>query len=257
MTVFRFVLLAAGFSAALATPASAAWDRIGSVDVDHRLERNSQYGNFGGPVQTVQLRAVGSDVACRTINARFGNGQTRDVWRGTLREGRPVNIDLPGNARNLRQLEFVCRATERGNARIEIFADTRGWGGGGSWRPPIGPGVPPVRPPDWNSNDWIALGSARFSSHEGETTVDGANGRHFQQVGLRARGGDAQCRAVVIRFTNGEKVSLPVNGGQTMREGRLYPVELPGWRSKNILRLALACRAVRADYTSIQVYASR
>jgi hypothetical protein len=62
---------------------------------------------------------------------------------------------------------------------------------------------------------------------------------------------------VVIRFTNGQKVSLPVNDGQVMREGRLYPVELPGWRSKNILRLALACRAVRADYTSIQVYASR
>jgi hypothetical protein len=114
-----------------------------------------------------------------------------------------------------------------------------------------------VQQPGCNENDWIALGSARFASHEGETTVDGANGRHFQQVGLRARGGDAQCRAVVIRFTNGQKVSLRVNDGQVMREGRLYPVELPGWRSKNILRLALACRAVRADYTSIQVYASR
>jgi hypothetical protein len=262
MTPFRFVLLAAGFSAALAAPALAAWDRVGSVDIDYRLDRTSQYGNFGGPVQTVQLRAVGSDVACRTINAQFGNGQTRDLWRGTLREGRPVNIDLPGNARNLRQLEFVSRATGP-RARVEIYADTASWGGGGGgnggpgWRPPIGPGVPPVQqPPAWNDNDWIALGSARFGNNNGETTVDGANGRHFQKVGLRARGGDAQCRAVVIRFTNGEKVSLDVNGGRVMREGQLYPVELPGWR-RNILRLALSCRAVRSDYTSIQVYASR
>jgi len=261
MTSFRFAVLAAGISAALATPAFAAWDRVGAVDIDYQLERSSQYGNFGGPVERVQLRAVGSDVACRTINAQFGNGRTRDIWRGTLREGRPVNIDMPGDARNLRQLDFVCRATGR-RARVEIYADTARWGGGnnggnnGGWRPPIGPGVPPVQQPGWNENDWIALGSARFGNRDGETTVDGANGRHFQQVGLRARGGDAQCRAIVIRFTNGEKVSLDVNGGQPMREGRLYPVELPGWR-RNILRLALACRAVRSDYTSIQVYASR
>ena len=255
MTPYRIALLATGLAAILAGPALADWDRVGSVDIDYRLERTAQYGNFGGPVERVQLRAVGSDVACRTVTAQFGNGNTRDIWRGTLREGRPINIDMPGNARNLRSLDFLCRSTGR-RGRVEIFADTRGWGGGG-WRPPIGPDRPPVQQPGWNENDWIALGSARFASHEGETTVEGANGRHFQQVGLRARGGDAQCRAVVIRFTNGQKVSLPVNGGQVMREGRLYPVELPGWRSKNILRLALACRAVRADYTSIQVYASR
>ena len=129
MTSFRFAVLAAGISAALATPAFAAWDRVGAVDIDYQLERSSQYGNFGGPVERVQLRAVGSDVACRTINAQFGNGRTRDIWRGTLREGRPVNIDMPGDARNLRQLEFVCRATGR-RARVEIYADTARWGGG-------------------------------------------------------------------------------------------------------------------------------
>jgi hypothetical protein len=255
MTPYRIALLAAGLAAMLATPALADWDRVGSVDIDYQLERNTQYGNFGGPVERVQLRAVGSDVACRTVTAQFGNGNARDIWRGTLREGRPVNIDMPGNARSLRRLDFTCRSTGR-RARVEIIADTRGWNSGG-WRPPVGPVYPPVQQPGWNENDWIALGSARFAAHEGQTTVDGANGRHFQQVGLRARGGDAQCRAVVIRFTNGQKVSLRVNDGQVMREGRLYPVELPGWRSKNILRLALACRAVRADYTSIQVYASR
>jgi len=250
----RFLLLAVGFSAVLIAPALADWDRVGSVDIDYRLERSSQYGNFGGAVDRVQLRAVGSDVACRTITARFGDGESRDLWRGTLREGQPINIDMPGDARRLRSLDFLCRASGARGARVEILADTRGWGPG--WRPPIGPGVPPVQQPGWNDNDWIALGSARFANREGETTVDGANGRHFRQVGLRPRGGDAQCRAVVIRFTNNEKVSLPVNGGQPMREGQLYPVDLPGWQ-RSILRLALACRAVRSDYASIQVYASR
>jgi hypothetical protein len=257
MASFRFVLLAAGFSAMLITPALAAWDRIGTVEVGYRLERTSQYGDFGGPVERIQLRATGSDVACRTIDAQFGNANRKSVWRGTLREGRPVTVDLPGDARHVRKLDFVCRATGRRGATVEIAADTKGWGGGNGWHhPPIGSGVPPVRPPDWNANDWIALGTARFGTRDGETTVGGANGRHFRQVGLRARGGDAQCRAVVIRFTNGEKVSLTINGGQPMREGRLYSVDLPGWQ-RNILRLALACHAVRSNGTSIQVYASR
>lgn len=259
MTPFRFACVLAGFSTslatALATPALAAWDLVGAVDVDYQLERSSQYGNFGGPVERLQLRAMGSDVACRSIDIRSGNRDRKSLWRGTLREGRAITIDIPGEARNIRQMEFTCRATGRRGAQVEILADTRGWNGG-QWRPPIGPSVPPVQQPNWNENDWIALGSARFSYKEGQTTVDGANGRHFQQIGLRPRGADAQCRAIVIRFTNGEKISLTVNGGQPMREGRLYPVELPGWR-RNILRLALACNAVDADYTSIQVYASR
>ncbi len=253
MTPFRFACLLAGVSL-LATPAMADWDRVGSVDVDYQLERTSQYGNFGGAVERLQLRAVGSDVACRTIDVRSGKRDRKSLWRGTLREGRAITINIPANARNIRQLDFACRATGRRGAQVEIFADTRGWGSG--WRPSLGSGVAPVQQPRWNENDWIALGAARFSTKEGETTVDGANGRHFEQVGLRARGSDAQCRAIVIRFTNGEKIALTINGGQPMREGQLYAVELPGWR-RNILRLALACNAVGSDYTSIQVYASR
>ncbi len=261
---FRLLLVSAGLSAALVTPALAAWDRVGSVDIDYRLERTSQYGGFEGPVEKLQLRAAGNDVSCRTVSAQFGNGQTANLWHGALRDGRPQNIDVPAIARDLRQVQFVCLAVGNKGARIEIYADTSGWDAGrpasSGWVPPSADVSlrPPVQPPTpgWNENDWIALGSARFASREDETTVNGANGRHFQQVGLRARGNNGQCRAVVIRFTNGEKVSLSVNGGQIMREDRLYQVELPGWR-RNILRLALACRAVRSDFVSIQVYASR
>ena len=149
MKPYRIALLATGLTAMLAAPAFADWDRVGSIEVDYQLERNTQYGNFGGPVERVQLRAVGNDVACRTITAQFGNGNERDIWRGTLREGRPVTIDMPGNARNLRRLDFTCRATGR-HARVEIFADTRGWGGGGSLRT-----VPPA-------TDWAAAVAERI-----------------------------------------------------------------------------------------------
>lgn len=246
--------LIGGVCVAAAAPTQAAWDRVGSVRIGPNLERNTQEGDFGGTVERVRLEAKGNDVACSSIIARFGNGSERNVWKGTLREGRPVNVDMPGNWRDLRRLDFICRSDGYRGAWVEISADTAGWDHG--WHPPIGPGVPPVQRPGWNDNDWIPLGAARFAGRDGETTVSGANGRRFERVGLRARGGDAMCRAVVMRFTNGQKISLPVNDGRVMREGRLYAVDLPGAR-RNILRLALACRAVRADYVSIQVYGSR
>ncbi len=61
---------------------------------------------------------------------------------------------------------------------------------------------------------------------------------------------------MVIRYTNGERQVLDVNGRGVMREGRLYRVDLPGNR-RNVLRLALACQAVRAPAVSIQVYANK
>ncbi len=114
MTSFRFAVLAAGISAALATPAFAAWDRVGAVDIDYQLERSSQYGNFGGPVERVQLRAVGSDVACRTINAQFGNGRTRDIWRGTLRAVSYTHLDVYKRQRPSRFMRAADDAKKEG-----------------------------------------------------------------------------------------------------------------------------------------------
>ena len=76
MTMKTWILVLAAAAASIATPAFADWDRVGSVDVDNQLERNTPYGNFGGPVERIQLRAAGNDVACRTITAQFGNGTT-------------------------------------------------------------------------------------------------------------------------------------------------------------------------------------
>ncbi|MBN9566244.1 MAG: hypothetical protein J0H79_01365 [Alphaproteobacteria bacterium] len=259
MQALFVAVIAAAFSAAVAQPALAAWERTGSVSFDSRLERETQFGGFGYNVNGVQLYAVGSDIACRTVRARFGGGNTREVWSGTLRVGRATAIDLPRNAGPLRGLEFICMA-KNGSGRIDIMADNDGRGSG--WRPEPGgpgPGAYPGRPDDqagWDRNNWVALGTARFGNREGETTVDGAYGRHIRQIGIRAAGGDASCRAMVIRYTNGERQVLDVNGRGVMREGRLYRVDLPGNR-RNVLRLALACQSVRAPAVSIQVYANK
>src|SRR5262245_25273617 len=53
----RLMALAAVLCAGAAVPAFAAWDRIGSVDFSYRGNNDVQYGNFGGRVEALSLRA--------------------------------------------------------------------------------------------------------------------------------------------------------------------------------------------------------
>src|SRR3954470_17905478 len=178
----RLMALAAVLCAGAAVPAFAAWDRIGSVDFSYRNSTDVQYGNFGGRVEALSLRARNSDVTCRDVTAVFGNGNTRSVFHGFLPRGREVTPDLPGNARMIRRLGVHGRSTDRDGARVDIASDVGRYQA--EWR----------RSPDWermwsrmfnwgnrdnrNGNDrygndryvtgqldtsgWITLGSERF-----------------------------------------------------------------------------------------------
>ena len=102
----RLLVLATVLCAGVAAPASAAWDRIGSVDFSLRNDHETTYGNFGGRVEALSLRARNAPVMCNDVTATFGNGMTRSVFRGTLRPGRDETVDLPGQARLIRRLDF-------------------------------------------------------------------------------------------------------------------------------------------------------
>jgi hypothetical protein len=103
--------------------AQAAMENLGTVDVRGRSDSDVLYTRFGGPVESIQLRASDSSIDCRSVVARFGNGRSRQVYSGRLNEGRVTNVDLPGEARRLSSLTFNCRADERWGGRIRILAD--------------------------------------------------------------------------------------------------------------------------------------
>src|SRR5689334_19014059 len=81
----------------------AGWDDLGSVVVDGRLgpppgrpapsgmDRDVRNYDLGGPVERIRLSAIGSDINCRSVDARFGNGRNR-IFQGVLRQGRPAEI---------------------------------------------------------------------------------------------------------------------------------------------------------------------
>ena len=104
-----------------AVPAFADLGHVGSVTFSMRDNHDSTYANFRG--NSVVLTSRNADVNCRDIEARFANGRTWTVFRGMIRAGRRVNINLPGNVRNVRQLDFDCRPMNTWRARVDVAAN--------------------------------------------------------------------------------------------------------------------------------------
>lgn len=132
------IVLAAVLSVGAASPAFADWDRIGSVDFSRRDNHDTQYGNFGGSVEALAFQARGSNVTCRSVMATFENGRPVQVFRGELRQGQNVTVDLPGRERLVRRLDFDCQPSRGRNASVDIVADIGRYQA--EWR----------RSPDWD-----------------------------------------------------------------------------------------------------------
>ena len=119
----NMLLVAAIVACSSPALAQGNMENLGTVDVRGRSDSDVLYTKFGGPVESIQLRASDSSINCRSVIAKFGNGRSRQVYSGRLNEGRATNVDLPGEARRLSSLTFNCRADERWGGRIRILAD--------------------------------------------------------------------------------------------------------------------------------------
>ena len=124
MRGFSAIVLAALLSSGAAVPAMAAWDRVGAVDFSVRDTHDVKLGNFKG--YAVGLTAHNSDVVCDSVTATFGNGRTREIFRGELPRGETVIVDLPGSQRSIDRVDFDCRPTEGYRATVDIAADIGG-----------------------------------------------------------------------------------------------------------------------------------
>lgn len=252
--------LAAVLAVGVSLPALAAWDRIGTVDFDWRGSHETQWGNFGGRIESLNFRAEGNGVQCRRVRATFGNGDRRRIFDGYIGEGRSVDVDLPGDDRRLNRLDFNCRSDGRRDARIVISADIGRYRD--EWR----------HSPDWDQrwsrmfnwdndrNDdsgWIRIGSESFEGrHDHEMAYPGWAGRHVQSLALKPLNGDARCRRVSATFENGHTRDLNINGGEYLRQGDFYRLDLPG-DERNVTSINLSCRAVGDYQVTIELYTEK
>jgi hypothetical protein len=283
----RLLAIAAALCASTALPASAqpayapwdrpgGWDRIGSVDFSFRPDRETEYGRFGGRVERLSFLARNADVRCNRITATYNNGRTSELYRGTLRQGRSIVVDIPGQSRMIRRIDFNCRSLERREqARVDIAADIGQYRA--EWR----------RSPDWDrvwsrmfnwgderygdnrygrdryvsgaltTDGWITLGTEVFNGRvDRETTFAGFAGRNAERLAVRAVNDDARCSRVSATFANGMTRDLNIGEGNLLREDRVYQLDLPG-RSRDVTRVDMTCHAENGRQVTMQVMANR
>jgi hypothetical protein len=283
----RLLALAAALCAGVALPASAqpgydygrpGWDRIGSVDFSFRPDHETEYGNFGGRVQRLSFRARNGTVSCARVTATFNNGRTREIYRGTIPRTRDIVVDLPGQSRLIRRIDFDCRSLAPRVTRVDIAADIGPYRA--EWR----------RSPDWNrvwsrmfnwddgrfaggsgydyryggagsdrlgSAGWITLGSETFDGRfDRETTIAGLGGRDIEQLALRPVNNDARCSHVTATFANGATRGLAIDDREVLEEDRVYELDLPGGR-RDVTRIDMACHAANGGQVAMMVMANR
>jgi hypothetical protein len=112
-------MVLATFLAAIAGPASAAWERIGSLNVAAGQTEQFNMENFKGNV--IGLTARESDITCDRVTATFEDGEMRPIFKGKLPKGLSVRVDLPPGA--VERVNFECHPVAKGRATIDLAAD--------------------------------------------------------------------------------------------------------------------------------------
>lgn len=270
LTAVSVLLMSSAFGSAYAAdPPRAGMENLGTVDISGRPDRDIVYNRFGGPVEGLVLRATDSDIDCRSIIAKFGNGRSRQIFSGRLAEGRSTAVDLPGDSRRVASLAFNCRASERWGGKVRILANVGRYRA--EWR----------RSPDWpgywsrlfnwdldirsdgrdnawrgptklSDTKWSIIGEERFEGRrDREVAYAGSRGDSLRAIALMPIEADAQCRRVSANFARGVNQDLMVS--DRLRRGQYNRVDLPG-NHRDLVRLNMNCEAEGRSAVTIRVY---
>lgn len=217
---------------------SAGWQMLGQKVVQGAGDRDTiRVGKREGKFTAIMVVVEGSELEMHDMKITFGNGETMDAnVRHFFKENSLTRqIDLPGNERFIKQIDFkYSNLPGGGRAKVQV------WGKEGSVGPGPGPGPGPVGggggvlKPRWDSGGWVKLG---------ERVVQGKNDRDVIPVGGRAAGNFSRLMVVVegselemnnmnVTFGNGQKFEPKVRHFFRERSAT-RAIDLPG-RQRNI-----------------------
>lgn len=188
------------------------WELLGSRRVSFAAERDViDLGIREGLFDAIRIDVQEGDIEMYDVRVVFGNGE---VWspntRVSFRQGsRSRVIDLPGEARILRRVEFSYRSRfRRGRAVVQLF--------GRRARPAVRPG-----------GMWDEIGTQDVDFHADHDVIRAGREGRFRSVRIVVEGGDVEMYDVKFTFGDGETFSpatrLVFRGGSRSRE-----IDLPG-----------------------------
>lgn len=110
-------------------PAAAGWDHLGMRQVDFRVDHDAIVAagqGGGGAFRSIRIDVEGGDLEMFNVKVTFGNGETfSPATRLYFRAGtRSRIIDLPGDARVIRRVDFFYRSVlfgNQGRATVHVY----------------------------------------------------------------------------------------------------------------------------------------
>jgi hypothetical protein len=110
-------------------PAAAGWDHLGMRQVDFRVDHDAVVAagqGGGGAFRSIRIDVEGGDLEMFNVKVTFGNGETfSPATRLYFRAGtRSRIIDLPGDARVIRRVDFFYRSVlfgSQGRATVHVY----------------------------------------------------------------------------------------------------------------------------------------
>jgi hypothetical protein len=111
-------------------PAADGWMHIGARQVDFRSEHDVVAAEGGRKFNTILIAVEGADVELYNVSVNFANGEHFDPETRLVFEenSRSRFIDLPGEARDIKNVEFRYRTIRRsgeGKAIVHVYGKTR------------------------------------------------------------------------------------------------------------------------------------
>ena len=207
----------------MSSPASAGdWERLGSRKVNFVGDKDTIAVTAAeGRFDTINLEVDKGDLEMYDVVVTFGDGskfspETRfNFDQGTNSR----TIDLPGNARIIKKVEFHYRSKVRkGHAQLSLW--------GRHARPDVAP-PSEVRPPAPGGR-WDALGFRQVSfATEKDTIVVTASEGVFDALRFDVDNGDLEMFNVVVTFGDGSRFS-PETRYNFDQGTRSRVIDLPG-----------------------------
>jgi hypothetical protein len=226
-------------------PAAGAddWQLLGRRRVSFAAERDViEVGIREGLFDAIRVEVQDGDLEMYNIRVVFGNGT---AWspdtRVSFRErSRSRVIDLPGEARAIRRIEFRYRSRlRRGQATLEVFGRQ-------------------VHPADGDRAGWDPIGTQQVDFRGDHDVIRAAGAGRFRSIRIAVEGGDLQMFNVRITFGDGETFEPPtrLNFGE---HSRSREIDLPG-AGRIIRRIDFSYRSVRGGgrgRATVHVYGRR
>jgi hypothetical protein len=263
MSVTRVLPVALSLAATLAaTPLAAQnWELLGTRRVSFRAEKDiipvtGQEGRF----KALMLEVEGGNLEMYNIRVVFGDGSGfSPETRLEFRQGSWSRyIDLPGDARVIRRIEFLYRSElRRGHATIKVY-------GRATATPdpfhPAGPTPAPVPAPAAEPrvrfSGWEHLGQRQVSFRAERDVISAAGEGRFHKIMIVVDDADLEIFNVRLVFGNGDTFSPKTRF--YFREGsRTRVIDLPG-DARVIRRIEFHYKSVRGGgdgRAEVHVYA--